>query len=58
VTTEVALEGSKLRVLFPQGNDIGLIAYVVDPPEIDGGLFAHLLLELDPGHLAVANLPP
>src|ERR687896_555305 len=58
VAAEVALEGSKLRVLLLQGSNIGLIAYVVDPPEIEGGLFAHLLLELVPGHLVVANLSP
>ena len=58
MTTEVALEGSKLRVLLPQGSDVRLVAYVVDPPGIEGGLFAHLLLELTPGHLVVANLSP
>src|SRR5215203_3519368 len=58
VAAEVALEDSKLRVLLPQGSDVRLIAYVVDPPEIEGALFAHLLLELVPGHLVVANLSP
>src|SRR3712207_1905977 len=58
VTTEVPLKGSKLRVLLLQRSDVRLTAYVVDPPEIDGGLFAHLLLELVPGHLIVANLSP
>src|SRR5215203_7568384 len=58
VTAEVALEDSKLRVLLPQGSDVRLIAYVVHPPRIEGDLCAHLLLELVPGHLVVANLSP
>src|SRR5918998_3760766 len=56
VAAKVPLEGSELRILLLQGSDIGLIAYVVDPPDIEGGLFAHLLLELAPGHLVVADL--
>src|SRR5918998_3189872 len=56
VAAKVPLEGSELRILLLQGSDIGLIAYVVDPPDIDGGLFVHLLLELVPGHLVVANI--
>jgi hypothetical protein len=58
VAAKVPLEGSELRVLLPQGSDIRLVTYVVDPPEIEGGLFAHLLLDLIPGHLIVANLSP
>jgi len=58
VAAEVALEGSKIRVLLLQGSDIGLIAYVIDPSEVEGGLFSHLLLERVPRHLVVANLSP
>src|SRR5918998_6037175 len=58
VAAKVPLEGSELRVLLPQGSDIRLVTYVVDPPKIEGGLFAHLLLDLIPGHPVVANLSP
>src|SRR3712207_3073629 len=58
MAAEVALEGSKLRILLLQGSDIRLVAHVVEPPILDGELFAHLLLELVPGHLVVANPPP
>src|SRR5215207_259689 len=58
VGAKVALEGSELGILLLQGGDIRLVAHVVQPPVLDGDLFAHLLLELVPGHLIVANFSP
>src|SRR5215207_3733034 len=58
VAAEVPLEGSKLRVLPPQGIYIRLVTHVVEPPVHDGILFTHLLLKLVPGHLVVVDLPP
>src|SRR5215217_2727828 len=56
VGTEVLLEGDEPWMLLSQGGNVGLVAVIVEPPVHDGGLLAHLLLELVPGQQEVIDL--
>src|SRR5215203_2689491 len=58
VGTEVLLEGDEPWMLLSQGGNVGLVAVIVEPPVHDGGLLAHLLLELVPGQQEVIDLAP
>src|SRR4028119_2014636 len=57
VAAQVALEVDQPGVLPTQGFHVRLVAHLVEPPVHHGVLLAHLLLELLPRDLVVADLP-
>src|SRR5215210_2753543 len=56
VGAEVLVEGDEPWMLLSQGGNVGLVAVIIEPPVHDGGLLAHLLLELVPGRLEAIDL--